>query len=241
MAASTCNEEAAMIKHGIDQDALITRFSQATAEQGEALRKAVQEATLKGLQGRELTLAHIKQVLNTVAKTAASGMAASPLANTDAEALLGKAFAGMDAALEQAVQAHRTVLQQLVDQGASLRETQLKKALADIEKMEDSLFDAIRKAAAGAGASFEGPWAGVLKAVQGKTTHTGAEASATLQQLLDDTQKGLRESRALGMKASQAMLDGYATLASGVLIGMSEALQGGAPPSAGAARRARKS
>ncbi|HSI58502.1 MAG TPA: DUF6781 family protein [Ideonella sp.] len=228
-----------MIKHGIDQDALITRFSQATAQQGDALRKAVHTATLKGLQGRELTLTHIRQVLNTVAKAAASGTAGSPLGQADAEALLGKAFAGMDAALEQAVQAHRKALQQMVDQGVSLRETRLKKALGDIEMMEDSLFDAVRKAAAGAGASLEGPWAGVLKAVQGKATHTGAQASATLEQLMDDTQKGLREGRALGLKASQAMLDSYATLASGVLIGMSEALQAAAP--ARASPRAGKS
>jgi len=228
-----------MIKHGIDQDALITRFSEATAQQGEALRKAVHTATLKGLQGRELTLSHIKQVLNTVAKAAASGAATSPLAPVDAEALLAKAFAGMDAALEQAVQAHRKALQQMVDQGVSLRETQLKKAMTDIEKMEDSLFQAVRKAAAGTGASLEGPWAGVLKAVQGKATHTGAQASATLEQLMDNTQKGLRDGRALGLKASQAMLDSYATLASGVLIGMSEALQGATP--ARPAPRARKS
>ena len=30
-----------MIKSGIDQDALVTMFSEATAKQGEALRKAV--------------------------------------------------------------------------------------------------------------------------------------------------------------------------------------------------------
>lgn len=228
-----------MFKHGIDQEALITSFLQATAKQGEALRKAVAEATLKGLQGRELTLANIKKVLNTVAETAASGMAHSTLSGPDVEALLGKAFAGVDAALEQAVQAHRKVLQQLVDQGASVRETQLKKALADIEKMEDSLFDAFRKAAAGADAALQGPWAEALKAAQGKATGTGAQASATLAQLLDDTQQGLRNSRALGLKATQAMLDGYATMASGVLLGMSQALQGGsAPPSASRGKKA---
>ena len=228
-----------MIKHGIDQDALIARFSQATAKQGEALRKAVHDATVKGLQTRELTLSNIRQVLNTVAKTAASGMADSPLPKVDVEALLGKAFAGMDAALEQAVQAQRKVLQQMVDQGVSLRETQLRKALADIEKMEDSLFDSVRKAATGATSSLEGPWAGVLKAMQGKTTHTGTLASATLEQLMDDTRKGLREGRALGLKASQAMLDGYALLASGVLLGMSEALR--AAGSAPGGRPARES
>jgi len=41
-----------------------------------------------------------------------------------------KAVAGMDAALEKAVQANRKALQLIVDQGADLRETQVKKALA---------------------------------------------------------------------------------------------------------------
>jgi len=223
-----------MIKHGIDQDALIQKFSQATAQQGEALRKAVGDTTLKALQGRELTLANIKQVLNTVAKAAATGAAGSPLAAVDVEALLGKAFAGMDAALEQAVQANRKALQQMVDQGASLRETQLKKALGDIEKMEDTLFAAVRKAAAGPGAALQGPWAQVLGAAQGKATNTGTLASSTVEQLMDSAQQSLRDGRALGLKASQAMLDSYSTLVSGVLIGMSDALQqgGNAPPPA---------
>lgn len=214
-----------MIKHGIDQDALITQFSQASAKQGEALRKAVNEATLKALQGRELTLAHIKQVLGTVAKAASAGAAGSTLPRADVEGLLAKAFAGMDAALAQAVQAHRKALQQLVDQGASLRETPLKKALADVEKMEDSLFAAVRKAAAGGGTALEGPWAGVLQAVQGKGTGTGALASATVEQLMDGAQKSLKDGRAMGMKATQAMLDSYTALVSGVLIGLSDALQ----------------
>ena len=234
-----------MIKHGIDQEALIQQFSQATAQQGDVLRKAVKEATLKALQARELTLANIKQVLNTVAKAASAGAAGSPLAAIDVEGLLGKAFAGMDGALELAVQANRTALQKMVDQGANLRETQLKKALADVEKMEDALFDAMRKAAAGAagaagpGAALQGPWAKVLDQAQGKTTNTGALASATVEQLLDNAQQGLRSSRALGLKASQAMLDGYSTLVSGVLIGMSEALQpGGASPAPSRAKKA---
>lgn len=231
-----------MNKHGIDQQALIQQFSQATAKQGEALREAVTKATLEALRGRELTLANIKQVLNTVAKAASAGTASSSLGSVEIEGLLGKAFAGMDSALEQAVQANRKALQQMVDHGASLRETRLKKALADIEKMEDALFDAVRKAAAGAagpGAVAQGPWAEVLTAAQGKNTNTGALASATVKQLVDSAQQGLRDGRALGLQASQAMLDGYSTLVSGVLIGMSDALgQGGsAPPSAKAKKR----
>jgi hypothetical protein len=227
-----------MIKHGIDQDALISKFSEATAKQGEAIRKAVTETTLKALQGRELSLANIKQVLNTVAKAASTGAANSPLPLTDVETLLAKAVAGMDAALEQAVQANRNALQQMVDRGADLRETQMKKALADIEKMEDALFAALRKAADGSRASLEGPWAEVLKATQGNGTGTGAQASATIGQLMDSAQKNLRDGRALGLRASQAMLDSYSTLVSGVLIGMSDALQrGGATPAPSPSRK----
>ena len=53
-----------MIKSGIDQDALIKMFSEATTKQGEALRKAVSEATLKALQGRELTMDNIKKAVS---------------------------------------------------------------------------------------------------------------------------------------------------------------------------------
>jgi len=230
-----------MIKHGIDQEALIKQFSQATAQQGETLRKAVNAATLKALQARELTLTNIKQVLNTVAKAASTGVGGSTLGAVDVEALLAKAFAGMDGALMQAVQANRNALQQMVDQGASLRETQLKKALSDIEKMEDALFDAVRKAAAAGaapGAALQGPWGSVLGASQGKATSTGALASNTVEQLMERVQKSLRDGRALGLQASQAMLDSYSTLVSGVLIGMSAALeQGGAAAPAPRARR----
>ena len=221
-----------MIKYGIDQEAVIHQFSAASAKQGEAIRKAVGDATLKALQGRELTLANIRQVLNTVAKAASTGAASSPLGAVDLEALLAKAVAGMDAALEKAVQANRKALQQMVDQGATLRETQVKKALADIEKMEDTLFGALRKAAEGSQASMEGPWAKVLNAAQGKGTSTGAQASATITQLMDSAQQNLRDGRSLGLRASQAMFDSYSTLVSGVLIGMSDALQqgGGATP-----------
>lgn len=213
-----------ILKNGIDQVALINKFTDATAKQGETIRKTVHEATLKALQGRELTLANIRQVLGVVTKAASTGAEGSKLPAPDVEALLAKAFAGMDGALEQAVVANQRALQQLVDQGVSLRETQLKKALADIEKMEDTLFASVRKAA-----PMDGPWSGVFQAMQGKKTDTGARATVALEQLMEDTHKNLRDGRAMSLRASQALLDSYATLASGVLIGMSEALkQGGA-------------
>ena len=127
-----------MIKSGIDQEALITMFAEAGAKQGEALRKAVAGATLQALQGRELTLDSIKKVVKTVAGAASMGAAKNPASAVDVEAMLGKALAGIDSALLQAVEANRKALEQFVSHGVGLGEKPMKDALANIEKMEDT-------------------------------------------------------------------------------------------------------
>ena len=204
-------------------------FSQATAKQGEALRKTVSEATLKALQGRELTLENIRKVLRTVTQATSAGAALNPAGPVDLEAMLGKAFAGMDAALLQAVQANQKALQSLVDQGADLKDKQMKSALANVEKMEDMFFTTVGKAVQGAGSSLQGPWEQVLKGMKLSGTDTGAQATQTVEQLMDQARTALRDGRASGMRAAQAMMDSYAALVSGVLIGMSEGLTHSAP------------
>jgi hypothetical protein len=215
-----------MIKSGIDQDALITMFAEAGAKQGEALRKTVANATLQALQGRELTLESIKKVVKTVAGAASIGAARNPASPVDVEAMLGKALAGIDSALLQAVEANRKALEQFVSHGVGLGEKPMKDALANIEKMEDTFFGAIAKASKTAG-PLQAPWEQALAALKIKGSDTGAQATQTVESLLAQAQTTLRDTRASSMRAAQAMLDSYAALVSGVLIGMSEGLQSG--------------
>ena len=222
-----------MIKSGIDHDAIVKMFSEASTKQGEALRKAVNDATLKALQGRELTMENIKKVVKSMTQAASTGAAQNVSSPVDVEAMLGKAFAGMDGALLQAVEANHKALQQFVGQGAALQDKQMKSAIANIEKMEDMFFDTVKKAAGGASAPMQGPWTQVLDAMKIKGTGTGAQATQTVEQLVAQAQTALREGRAASAKTAQAMMDSYAALVSGVLIGMSEGLQsGGAAASA---------
>jgi predicted transcriptional regulator len=214
-----------MMKSGIDQDAIVAMFSQATAKQGEALRKSVSDATLKALQGRELTLDNIRKVLKAVTSAASAGAAQNTASPIDVEAMLTKALAGMDAALLQAVEANRRALQQFVDQGAGLHEKQFKGALANIEKMEDTFFAAVTKAAEGVSGPMQAPWQHVLEAMKLRGSDTGAQATQTVAQLVAQTQTALRDGRAATAKTAQAMLDGYAAMVSGVLIGMSEGMK----------------
>ena len=227
-----------MIKSGIDHDAIVKMFSEASTKQGEALRKAVNEATLKALQGRELTMENIKKVLKSMTQAASTGAAQNVASPVDVEAMLGKAFAGMDGALLQAVEANHKALQQFVGQGAALQDKQMKNAIANIEKMEDMFFDTVRKAAGGTSAPMQAPWTQVLDAMKIKGTGTGAQATQTVEQLVVQAQTALRDGRTASAKTAQAMMDSYAALVSGVLIGMSEGLQSGG--AAGASAKPKK-
>lgn len=234
-----------MMKAGIDQDALIDMFAEASAKQGDKLRKAVADATLKALQGRELTLDNVRKVVKAVTQAASAGAAKNPAPAVDVEAMLRKAFDGMDAALLKAVEAHRKALQQLVDQGAGLRETQLKAALDGVEKMEDLFFSTVGKAVQGVATPLQGPWQQVLKTMKLEGTATGGAATQTVEQLMGQAQDALRKGRATSLRATQALMDSYAAMVSGVLIGMSEGLGGGAAaaeaPKAAAKTAAKKS
>jgi hypothetical protein len=220
-----------MIKAGIDQEAMIKMFSEASARQGEALRQAVGDATLKALQGRELTLANIRSVIKSVTQATSAGAAQNPAPAVDVEAMLTNAFAGMDAALLQAVEANRKALQQFVAQGVGVQQTQMKAALSNLERMEDTFFATVAKATESVGGQLKGPWEHVMSAMKVQGTATGAQAHQTVEQVMAQAQQAMRDTRASSIKAAQAMMDSYAALVSGVLIGMSEGIaKGGAKP-----------
>jgi len=228
-----------MAKPLIDADALISMFENASARQGDQLKKAVGEATLGALQGRELTLKNIKAALKGVADAASAGAARNTMAGVDPEALLDKAVSGMDQALLKAVEANRAALATLTSQGADLREKHMKKALADLDKIEDTMFAALKKASESAGAPMAGAWTQVLEKMQAGGTASGAQAAAATEQiaqLADQMQGAMKSTRAASMRAAQALAESYTAMVSGVLLGMSEALQSGAGAAAPASK-----
>jgi hypothetical protein len=214
-----------MAKPLFDAEALIAQFESATAKQGEQLRKATSEATMAALQGRELTLKNIRTTLKTVADAATAGVAKNAgLGAVDPEALLDQAVQGMDDALLKAVDANRTALNTLAAQGADMRDKHLTKALSDLEKMEDAMFSAVKKAASGAGAPMASAWAPIMEKMQAGGTLAGAKAATTAEEMAEQMQTAMRSSRAASMRAAQALAESYTAMVSGVLIGMQEAL-----------------
>jgi hypothetical protein len=222
-----------MLKLPIDQDDLLKQMASEAVRKGEEVRAAVRDLTLKSLHGRQLTLAQIKDALRSVTEGVNLGAAKSPL---DAEKLLTDALAGMDDALLRAVEANRVALQKLTDDGHSFEDSKMKKALDELERYEDTLLRTVKQASAGATEKIRTQWAGVLKHSRLEGTDTGERVAATMEQYGAQFQAAMRDSRTAGLKVAHAMTRNYATLVSGVLIGLSEALQqqgaGAAKPAA---------
>ena len=229
-----------MAKPMFDADALVEMFSNATARSGEQLKAASSQAVLAALQGRELTLKNIKSAIKLVSDAASTGAAKNVMPNVDAEALLDKAVAGMDDALLKAVEANRVALSTLAAQGADMREKHLKKALDDLDKLEDAMFSTLKKAAGGAASPIAGAWGQVLEKMQAGGTLSGAQAATTVEQMAEQMQGAMRSTRAAGVKAASALAESYAAMVSGVLTGMSEALSAQAPASAASTGAAAK-
>jgi hypothetical protein len=230
-----------MLKSGFDPEALVEMFASASAKQSAQVKDTVTRATLAALQGRELTVKNIRDVLKRVSEAASTGALKNTTAGVDVEKLLSGAVAGMDQALLKAVEANQRALQQFVQRGADLNDKHLKKAVDDLEKFEDLLFGAIKTASAAAGGKMAGPWEQVLDRMKAGGTLSGAQANATVEQFAAQMQSALRSSRAAGLRAAQTLAESYTALVSGVLIGMGDALrQGGGGGEAPAAAPAKK-
>jgi hypothetical protein len=212
-------------KPAFDADALITQFETATAQGSAKLRQAVSDATLQALQGRELSLKNIRAVLATVTQAANTGLAKNANPAMDPDSMIEQAVQGMDDALLKAVDAHRVALQQLTAQGADLREKHLKKALTDLEKFEDMLMGTVQKGATGIGEPFAAAWGQMAEKMNAGGTLSGAQAATTAEQMAQQMQTALRDSRAAGLRAAQALAESYTAMVSGVLIGMSDAMR----------------
>jgi hypothetical protein len=208
----------------MNTDEVLKGLARESVKQGENLRSAVRELTLNALRGRELTLGEIKRVIRTVTEGVNLGAATSKI---DADVVLSEALAGMDEAVLKAVQANHLALQQLSAQGQSLRESHVKKALEDLERLEDEFLASVKEAAKKGSKQIKDQWATVLQQKQNVGTETAAQIEATMEAFGDQMRAAVKQQRRTALKAAEMMAENFTTLASGILIGLTEGLQQG--------------
>lgn len=204
-----------------DVDQVLKGLASQSIKQGRDVRITVRDLTLKALQQRELTLNQIGKVLRSITEGVNLGVANREM---KVEKVLADSVAGMDDALLKAVQASNVALHRLTGEGYDYEDSNLKQALDELEKLEDELFQSIAKATEGASEKLKAPWERLLKKTKVSGTATGTQVASTIRDYAKRAQAAMREQRATSFKAAHMLTQNFATLASGILIGMSEGL-----------------
>lgn len=207
----------------LDTDEMLKQMTAQAVAQGESLRTTVRDLTLQALQSRELSLAQIKSVIGSVAEGVNLGAVQGKL---DTDKVFTQALAGMDDALLKVVEASRIALHQITGE-REFRDSHLKKALDDFERLEDEFLGAVKKASASAGAPLKAQWSGVLQESMTAGTATGAQVVSMLEQYGDQVRKAARAQRDASFRAAHALAQNFAAVTSGVLMGLAEAMQQG--------------
>jgi hypothetical protein len=206
-----------------DADEMLSQMTAQAVAQGEGLRSTVRDLTLKALQTRELSLDQIRSVIGSVTKGVNMGAIAGGL---DTDEVFAQSLAGMDDALLKVVEASRVALHQVTGE-KEYGDSHLKKALDDLERLEEEFLGTVRQAASGANAPFKSQWTDALQQSMAAGTATGAQVMSLVEQYGAQVRSAARAQRDAGFRAAHALAQNFATLASGVLIGMAEAMQQG--------------
>jgi hypothetical protein len=210
-----------MTHPAFDVDEVLKNLASQSIRQGGNVRTSVRDLTLKALQQRELTLKHIGNVLRSITEGVNVGVQKREM---KVEKALSDTVAGMDDALQKAVQASNVALHRLTGDGYDYEDSNLKLALDELEKLEDEFLQSIVSATDGASEKMKAPWTRVLDKTRLSGTGAGIQVASTLRDYAKRAQVAMRAQRATSFKAAHLLTQNFATLASGILIGMSEGL-----------------
>jgi hypothetical protein len=206
----------------INADEFLKSTAAEAVKQREQIRTAIRDLTLEALQIRELSLKQINNVVRNISTGVNLGVG---VAKVDTGKALSDALAGMDDALLKVVEANKIALHKLTDGGASFEDSSLKKGLKELESFEEKFLDSVKQASAKATENVQEQWKVILDKIPRGGTETGAEVTDVLRTQARDAQAATRSTREAGLKMMHTLSQNYATLVSGVLIGLSEALE----------------
>jgi ElaB/YqjD/DUF883 family membrane-anchored ribosome-binding protein len=207
----------------INPDEMLKSMAAQAVKQHEQIRTTIRDLTLKTLQARDLSLEQINGVIRNITAGVNIGVGDK----TDTQQTLSDAFAGMDDALLKVVEANKLALQKLTDGGANFEESSVKKGLKELEAFEEKFLDGVKNAVQSSSDPIKQQWKSILDKIPRGGTETGAQVAETISARAREAQVAMQSSREAGLKAMHAITQNYATLVSGVLIGLSEAFEQG--------------
>jgi len=190
-------------------------------ETGRDIKETVRRITLEALTEGKLDTESVQQVASAVVKGAGMG-AASP--GSEAKDILVQAVSGLDEALSKAAEASKLALEEAVGQGDEFSSHELKRALDDMQGLEELFLETLRDAAKGGKDQVSVILHDLAEHAQHSGTAVGTQLKEGLADLVEQVSgagKSQLESGAESVKTTGSLL---AQLASGVLEGIADSL-----------------
>ncbi len=192
-----------------------------SVEEGVDIREKVRNLTLQALKTRKLSAEEIKPVINAV--TAGISLGASRHAG-EVKSALSEGLAGLDEALTKAAEATRLALQQLTSQARDFSESDLSWALVNLKRMEEEFLEGVGEAAETATGRIKLEMKDLVSHARRTGTDTGHKVAETMSALGTKVSATFQESKATGKETAREMSVRLASLTSGILAGMADAL-----------------
>ena len=199
----------------------IKQAASASVEEGVDIRAKVRDLTLRALKTRKLSTEEIRPVINAVTEGISVGAAKRA---GEVKSALSDGLAGMDEALTKAAEATRLALEQMTSHVKDFSESELDWALVNLKRMEEEFLDTVSVVADSAAGKIKQELKDLVVHARRAGTDTGAKVSETVSTLGSKVSTTLHESKVVGKEAAREMSVRLASLASGILAGMADAL-----------------
>jgi len=203
-----------------DPNEMLKQMAAEAVKQQAHVRAAVRDLTLNALEAREFGINQVKSIVRKIAEGVSSGLGEK----SNAEKLISDAVAGMDDALLKVVEANEVALSKLSG-SSSFDDSMVAKALRELETLEEQFRDGVKKGTEAAGAQVKKQWASVLDKIPKNQTEAGEQVLQTLAEHAKQADRAIKATREAGLKLAHTLTQNYATLVSGILMGLTEGMK----------------
>lgn len=196
--------------------------SQSAVERGEAIREDTCDITLTALSQRHLDTHKIRQVVRAVIEGASIG---STSKGGQAKDALLNAMTGVDEALAKSAEASKLAVEEAAGNIKDFGKQDLKRAIDDIQTLEDMFLDTVSDVAKGADELIRDALSDMVEHARHSGTAVGKTAAQTTETLNQQLGKTLHEAASDSAHAAMDIAGHIAQAAAGALDGIAQTLQ----------------
>ncbi len=192
-----------------------------SVQQDKDVRTRVRDTTLKALNSRTFDIKEIKRVVQSVTEGINLGLGKR---SGEIKSALSEAMAGLDEALMKSAQATHLALRQITSQSKDFTDHELKDALDDLKLLEEAFLSTVSHVAEGASSKVKQEMTELITHARRAGTDTGSKVAEVVNEFGSRLKSSLDGSATTSKEAALEVSKRLATIASGILSGLADAL-----------------